>query len=122
MAAPAQLNLQPVVRGDTWVGVSSINITVDEVPPTDDLSFARIQFRKEVDSNPAGATLDTETGGIVILSASNWQISLPEQKLPLESGQWGWDLETTDSTGRTKTYLAGTLEVIADYSRPRRCL
>ena len=121
MAAPGQLNLEPIVRGDTWDGIPKIVFEINGSPPPNDLAFVRMQFRQEPESNPAGASLDSDGNGIVINDAATWDITISPTKLGLTAGKWLWDVETTDSTGEVKTYLAGTIEVLPDISRPRRC-
>lgn len=118
----AELVLDPVVAGDTWTGIPSIQTVIDGNPPTEDLAFARIQFRKQWDSRPAGATLDTDNGGIAISDASTWLVVVPPQKLPLAPGLWRWDYETTDAAGTVKTFMYGTLTVLEDISRGRACV
>lgn len=117
----AELVLSSVVAGDTWPGIPGISVTINGSPPIEELAFARIQFRKTAESNPAKETLDTENGGISIADPVTWQVVIPPQKLSLTPATWRWDYETTDAAGTVKTYVYGTLTVLEDISRGRSC-
>lgn len=115
---PPTYTLQPMVRGDQWRGISSITILVNGDPPASTLASARMHFRLSRDSREIGLGLSSAVAGeITIVSAANWQMSVPPRSLNLHAGLWGWDLETTSAAGVVKTYLEGTLLIQQDITR-----
>lgn len=118
MEVSSTYNLPSVKRGDTWDGVPQLQITIGGEAPSGDLASVRLHFRSRPDApgDPA-LELGSATGEIVILDAAAWQIRIPEQILALEPGTWVYDMETVSSTGRTKTYVGGSLLVEHDITR-----
>lgn len=113
MDVVASVNLTPFVEGDTWRGISSISIRVNGEPPENSLSSAKIVFRRRLGTQAHGATLSSVSGEITITDAANWELTVPQQTLNLPADSWSWSLETVDSSGVKKTYILGTLSVIA---------
>lgn len=111
-------NLRGIVRGDTWNGVPSIVITVNEAPPVIPASSARMQFRRDPDDGLVALDLSTDDDSIVIEDAANWEFSIPSvTPFPLGNGVWYYDFETIDTSGNKRTYFKGTITVQRDTTR-----
>ena len=117
MAAPAKQKLTSIVYGDTWNGISSINVQVNGEAPSSTLASARMQFRRTKQSNVIALGLSTSGGEIVIDDATNWDLSIAPIDLTLTPGVYLWDIEFTDSDDVVKTYVEGSLEILWDVSR-----
>lgn len=111
----ANVDLQDHVHGDTWPGISSIVITVNGVTPATACSRVTMGFGK-AETWPAYAYAlssdpDDDEGAITIVSGAGWSFAVPAQLLPLEPGEWKWDMRFTDAGGVVSTYLGGVLTV-----------
>jgi hypothetical protein len=118
MSTPVNIPFEPHYRNDTWDGVPIIGpVKINGLQPVVALASARMDFRS-FGSKVLGHRLSTAPGvgegTIAIVNAVTWEMTIPEQDLPLEAGRWDWDLETTDVNGRVKTYYKGTQPVIGD--------
>jgi len=115
MAVQATVTLEPFVAGDTWPGISSITISNDGSPMPNNLVSARMYFKRNDLDKTFGARLTTEVGGgIQIVDAVNWELSIPVRFMPkMTPGEYVWDLETTDAGGNVQTFLRGTIKVLA---------
>lgn len=116
---PAFYEMPPIVRGDTWKGVSSIQISFTGGALTS-LESGRLQFRREKSrGGDPELELNTESSGILILETGNpsWEVSLPKQSLELPVGENYWDLELIDSDDCIQTYLEGSIEILQDVTR-----
>ena len=118
---PITINLEPAVRGDKWQGIPTIGpVLVNGVAPTLPLARIRMQFRK---AGKLGMTLDTQPGEgiypIQISNAATWFAHIPKvQPLPLESGDWEWDMEFYEGTDTAPlTFYEGVLVVKPDKTR-----
>lgn len=123
---PATVELEPHTRGDRWQGIATIGpVTATDgaggepAPIGGTLVAARLQFRRD---GELGHTLSTAPafgeGTIAIVDAATWELSIPEQELPLHAGIWRWDMEFTDSgSPLPRTLYQGTLEVRPDVTR-----
>lgn len=119
---PATVKLQPALRGDTWQGIASIGpVTVNGTVISPPLLSARMQFRDHRDALAHELTTEIPTpegsGTITIVDATNWQLAIDAQDLPLEAGTYHWDLETTDDAGTVRTLYTGQLRVLPDVTR-----
>lgn len=116
---PVTVDLQELVHGDTWQGITSIGpITVNGSPPDNACAKVLMGFGK-AETWPACAYVlasspDAEQGTITIEDAAAWLFSIPAQDLPLDPGDWKWDIRFTDSEGNISTYYAGVLTVSAN--------
>jgi hypothetical protein len=120
-ATQAFLPVPQMVENNDWKGIPLIRVRISGSPPLEELAEAQIQFRQQYTSNPPGSTLNQDNGRLIISSAPNWEMIVPQQKLPLKAGEWLWDLQTTDVTGVTKTYVYGTLVVLPTTNKKVRC-
>lgn len=117
--SPTQVTLDPMVRGDTWLGIPSLGpITIDGQPPSAAVASARMYFRRSVlDISPAyelRSSPGSGEGAVSIDDAAAWVFSVPAQPLPLAPGKWKWDMEFTDANGFVYTFYAGTQQVNPD--------
>lgn len=103
------------VEGDTWGGISSLSITVDGSPPSDDLASVKMEFRAGQTSSETLISLSSsDAAQINITSASDWTFTVPAQDLALLFAQspYTWAIQTTDVNGVRQTYLQGSLQVL----------
>lgn len=113
MARPAQIQLPPIVRGNTWDGIS-VSLSSSGTVLADPLMSVRMIFRDPA-SDTATLTLTSTGGNIVITSPANWQFTVNRiTPFPLSPGTHPWSIETTDSGGSIKTYLVGTVQILND--------
>ena len=115
------IQLEPAVRGDKWQGIPAIGpVLINGVAPTFPLSRLRMQFRK---AGKLGMTLDSVPGEgiypIQISNAATWLAHIPVvQPLPLDAGDWEWDLEFYAGTDTAPlTLYKGVLSVTQDQTR-----
>jgi hypothetical protein len=118
MSKPVNIPFESHYRNDTWDGVPVIGpILINGLQPAASLVSARMDFRQPV-SKVLGHRLSTTPGvgegTVTIVDATTWEMTIPEQDLPLDAGRWEWDLETTDTNGTVKTYYRGTQPVTGD--------
>ena len=113
MGAPASQNLEDVVEGDTWLGLTSVTITVDGSPPGDALASVAMTFKKSKRSGPASLELVSSGSEITLTDAANWIFAVAEvTPFPLKPGVYVYDVQTTDDQGVIQTYLEGEIEVL----------
>ncbi len=108
---PGEVTLSSYSYGDTWNGIAQITVAVGGSPPAANLASVEMEFRpRSVPSKQA--KLLTSPDDITIVSAANWEISIPAQDLELNAGKYDWYLTTVDADGVRKTYIKGTIEVL----------
>lgn len=112
---PAKLALEDFTEGDEWEGVPALTITINGAAPASPLTLVTMRFKK-ANALPGDAVeLSSADDEITIVSAANWEISIPAQIVAgLTYGKWTWRIRCTDSTatGRPKTYLGDVLTVL----------
>jgi len=117
---PETLDLEAFTAGDTWEGIPALTIQENGAPPASPLALARMRFRRT--DAPIGSAeetarveLSSADGEIEIVSAANWEISVPEQDVPgLTEGKWRYNMEFTDQEADVRTYLKGNIEIESD--------
>lgn len=113
MARPVHVELSPVVINDTWPGLSNCRFTSDGDAFSSNLTSIRMHFRDS--DNNVVRQLSSPSSGITIDSAANWQFTVsPITTLTFNADTYFWSIEATASNGTIKTYVTGTLEVLAD--------
>jgi hypothetical protein len=121
MPAIPTVTLDPVVEGDTWPGVPGIGpVTINSEPFEFPIALARMHFRRVVATTTTGLDLSTDTGGITIVDASTWELSIPPVPYPafsLTQGNWEADLEITDSAGTRLTVARFVLPVLRQITK-----
>ena len=121
---PLNITFKPIRHGDTWGGITNMQIVGAGTETSSPLSKVRMGW---VDADGTlGLMLTTESGapvtgtvfGSIIIdnpAPNAWLMRVnPITPFPLAVGIWSWAIETTDSDGRIKTYVAGTKEVTFD--------
>jgi hypothetical protein len=113
---PAKLALEDFTEGDEWEGIPSLTLTINGAAPASPLTLVTMRFKK-ANALPGDAVeLTSATAGqITIVSAANWEISIPPQIVAgLTFGKWTWRIRCTDATtdGAPKTYLGDVLTVL----------
>lgn len=114
---PGTYHLPGLVEGDTWTGVPSLRVRVNDAAPPSALALVRLQVRRRHDDAVAMLSLTSADGGIVIGDAAEWELSIPPRQIALAAGRYVYDLEFTDAAGTVKTYLAGTMVVHKQVTR-----
>ena len=112
IACRASINLAPEFITDTWDGISEASLSSDGTAFANPLETITMTF-KDADGT-TGLTLSSEDANeITIEDANAWQFTvLPQNPLGLAAGTWSWRMQFTDSEGRAKTYLTGSLTII----------
>jgi len=104
-------DIPPHRRGDTWDGINSITISINNAPIVLSGASVKMEFRQDIDA-PVAMTFSTENSGIVILNANT--IRLMPRKIEVPFATYYYDLQVTYPTGIVKTYMAGTWPIVAD--------
>lgn len=113
MSRPAQVNLAPIVQGDTWDGLTNCSFSSDGTAFGDSLDTVRMQFKDSAGN--AALTLSSETAGqITITDAAAWTFDVEPRVINLTAGTYSWGIETTDSQGVIKTRVTGIIPIIND--------
>jgi hypothetical protein len=111
---PAKLPLEKFTAGDRWAGIPALAITVNGITPASPITAARLRFKKstEVLPNPP-VELSNANSKLTIVSAANWEISVPPQIVPeLTAGDWLFQLKITAADGSLDTYISDKLTVL----------
>lgn len=120
---PAQVQLETVVRGDTWTGIPTIGpVTIGGVRPTTHLGKVVMTFARRPGIPPAyvlSSAPVTGQGTIVIDDAAQWIFHMPPQPLVLADGVWQFEIQLQDVTASPNTLvltpIMGTVEVLNNY-------
>lgn len=107
---PGILTVEGMVEGDTWRGVPSLTVTIDDATPASPLSSVRMQFRRKP-GGVVGDELSTANGLIAILDAEAWEVKIGPTRMDLTPGQWLFDVEFSAADGSVYTLLKGVLQV-----------
>lgn len=107
---------EAIYAGDTWPGIPSITIRVNDLPPANAVAGAKLVFYKADESPLTPAlTLTDEAGDIEIIDASNWQLAIPGTPLDLPPGEWTFRFSTNAATSGNelvRTWIVGTLTIL----------
>jgi hypothetical protein len=99
---PASFNID-IVKGNTWQEVFAL--TLNDVPINLSTATVLVSVYKGCSTSAALFTA-TNGNGITILGVSNNNISI-SKIVPLDKGNYIWDLKITYLDGTIKTYLWG---------------
>jgi len=115
---PAKYDMPAVTRGDQWEGFG-VAVLVNAVAPAVALALVEIHFRATPGATgaPLASLSSANADQIEIISAATWAYSVKRQTLALPAGRYYYDIQTTDTAGVVKTYLAGTIKVTQDVTR-----
>ena len=113
----SNVKLPDTFKGDTWDGLTWEISSVD----ADDTRFAAAlvgcRFELQTLAGVAALSLSSATAGQITInnSAANaWSVTVESRILSLAAGEYLYGLEFTDADGVVKTYLTGSLTVLAD--------
>ena len=115
----AHLRLSPhYIQNSNWSGIPSIGpITPGGVRPAFNLAYARMVFGRSLPVCDPIFVLSTSPelgeGNIIIDDAVTWRLHVPAQALPLELGNYCWELRTTDSEDNVTVFYIGMQVVTA---------
>jgi hypothetical protein len=110
---PQKLALTSFVEGDTWEGIPSLTITINSAPPAVPLALVTMRFKKSGGLPSEVVELSSADSEITIVSAANWEISIPEQIIPgLTTGKWSWRMKFENTAGEKRTYLSDEITVL----------
>lgn len=104
-----------IKRGDTWDKTWSFTRKDDGSPIDFSTATVIVQVRRTASAATADISLATGSG-VTISGAGNNQISVFHD-VAIAPGKYVWDLQVTFSSGKKRTYLGGSFEVINDVSR-----
>jgi hypothetical protein len=110
---PKSLDLESFVSGCSWSGIPSLTIKVNGAAPASALSAATMRFIPSDNRDDAAVELSNTNTKITIVSAANWQLSIPKQIVPgLTAGKWKYQLVLTAANGDKDCYVTGNLPVL----------
>jgi len=112
MSLPGQVNLTPVIQGDTWDGLT-VSFSSTGTAFADTLSTVKMTF-KDSTGTTALALTSASASEILITDSITWTFNAVGRILSLAADTYSWGIETTDAGGVTKTRLTGTLKILAD--------
>lgn len=111
-------NFPDHICGDTWKGVSSINIMEDSLSVNLLDCDVLIQFRSNKNlASPVFLELSTYSDTIKILNSDDGIISIPEQLINIPVGEYDYDLQINFPSGKTKSFLSGKINILPEITR-----
>ena len=106
---PTTLKLTPHTYGTTWKGIEVIGpIKVNGAAPGT-LAKAELHFMHSLSDQTPEVVLSSAEGSVIIQSAANWILEVPDQMLGLRPGVWWWRLVTTSTTNVVRPFYQGNL-------------
>jgi len=102
-------------RGDTWDGISSIGIKVNNVPANLSGSLVTMELREDYDT-PVVLTFSTTTSTIRIQNSLS-SINIPARIINIPPATYKYDLQVIYPDSTTKTYMEGTWEIYFDVTK-----
>lgn len=104
---PKSITLEPFTEGDHFPGIPSLSIRVDGAIPASTLTTAVMRFYP-AEGNGTAVQLSSATAGqITIVSAANWEISIPRQAIAgLTAGRWNAQIKLTNASAVKDTYIS----------------
>lgn len=116
---PGTYNFNDHVKGNTLAEtVITLTSKVGDGPETPiDISTASIKadFKKSTTS-PVAITFSTGNGGITITDGPNGEFKFNPVALNLDPDKYYYDLKVTFTSGEIKTFMSGTLTILAAYT------
>jgi len=116
MATFGTYNFPTTFQGDT---LDAVPIVITRTPTSlDALASVEIDFRLNNVNNCTTAKTLTSGSGITITNAATWAFTVNAiTELDLAPGFYVYSIKCTDTNGRVKTYLRGSLTVLQPESR-----
>lgn len=113
----ANVKLPDTFKGDTWDGLTWAISSVDPEDTRFASTLSLCRFELQTLSGTSALALSSATAGQVTINtatANAWSVTVEPRVLTLSAGEYLYGLEFTDSAGVIKTYLTGSLTVLAD--------
>ena len=111
--AIANITLLPVVRNDTWDGLTNCKFSSTGTAFASPLATVRMSFKDSTGAVQLALSSDVE-GEITITDAEAWQFDIPGRVLSMAEGTYSWGIETTDDDGIIKTRVIGSIPILPD--------
>ncbi len=111
--AIVNIALLPVVRNDTWDGLSGCKFSSDGTAFASPLETVRMSFKDSTGAVQLALSSDI-TSEIEITDAAGWTFDVKGRRLTMPAGEYSWGIETTDSGDVVKTRVIGTLNLLPD--------
>ncbi len=103
---PKTITLEPFTEGDHFPGIPALSILIEGVTPATPLATAIMRFAP-ADGSAEPVELTSADEQITIVSAANWEISVPRQAVPgLTARRWNCQIKLIDTTGIKDTYIS----------------
>lgn len=103
---PKSITLEPFTEGDHFPGIPALTLQIAGDVPATPLATALMRF-SPADGNGTAVELSSADSKITIVSAANWEISVPRQTVPgLTAGRWNCQIKLVDTSGVKDTYIA----------------
>jgi hypothetical protein len=111
--AIANITLLPVVRNDTWDGLTNCKFSSTGTAFASPLATVRMSFKDSTGAVQLALSSDTP-GEATITDAAGWEFEIPARKLTMTDGAYSWGIETTDDDGVVKTRVIGSIHILPD--------
>ncbi len=96
-----------------WEGVPALGpYIIDSTAGDNPIVRAYMEFRNRMTPAIIDAILDSSDEQVLIVDADTWELSVPEQVLPLNPGLYDWVVKTVDALEEVHTVQRGTIEVL----------
>ncbi len=111
---PATYNFKDQYAGDTFPGVQfELTKTTSGTTSAIDLTGATITFKLNFAYKSGKSIFLLGIGsGITIVNATSGIFKIDQFSVPVEVGQYFYDVEVTDASEFISTYLSGTMTVL----------
>ena len=102
-------------RGDTWDGINTIGILVNNVPVNLSGAVITMELREDYDAPPA-LSLSTTTSTVSVLPSLS-AFTIPPIVIDIPPATYLYDIQITYPTGTIKTYMEGKWEIYFDITK-----
>lgn len=110
------INLPPVVTGETWSGMSVTITSSDDTKYADTLTRVIMSFKDQ--SGAIALNLDSDDAGEITINTATafaWAFTVEPRLLTIAPSFYTWAIQVNDSGNVVdKDWVKGTLQVIAD--------
>jgi hypothetical protein len=113
----ANVKLPDTFKNDTWDGLTWAISSVDSEDTRFASALSSVRFQLQTVSGTSALTLTSATAGEITINtatANAWSVTIEPRILAIADGEYLYGLEFTDADGVVKTYLTGSLTVLAD--------
>jgi hypothetical protein len=113
----ANVKLPDTFKNDTWDGITWAISSVDSNDSRFASALSSVRFQLQTVSGTSALTLTSATAGEITINTATsnaWSVTIEPRILAIADGEYLYGLEFTDADGVVKTYLTGSLTVLAD--------